>query len=84
MWIKYAQLFYYKSNKINSEKRKIALSQLIGEEDKTYIELEDFKLVYVISDEDLDRETDVKTSAVHCCRFEFNGAAKKAINMALK
>ena len=61
------------------EERKIALAQLIGIEDKTYIEVDGFKRVYAISDEDLERETDVKTSAVHFCRFEFNEAAKKAI-----
>lgn len=61
------------------EQRKIALTKLIGIEDMTYIEVDGFKRVYAISDEDLDRETDVKTSAVHFCRFEFNEAAKKAI-----
>ena len=61
------------------EERKIALGKLIGIEDKVYIEVEGFKRVYAISDEDLERETDVKTSAVHFCRFEFNEAAKKAI-----
>ena len=61
------------------EERKIALSKLIGIEDKTYIEVDGFKRVYAISDEDLERETDTKTSAVHFCRFEFNEAAKKAI-----
>ena len=61
------------------EERKIALGKLIGIEDMTYIEVEGFKRVYAISDEDLERETDTKTSAVHFCRFEFNEAAKKAI-----
>jgi hypothetical protein len=61
------------------EERKIALTKLIGIEDKTYIEVEGFKRVYAISDEDLERETDTKTSAVHFCRFEFNEAARKAI-----
>jgi len=61
------------------EERKIALTKLIGIEDKTYIEVEGFKRVYAISDEDLERETDEKTSAVHFCRFEFNEAARKAI-----
>ena len=28
---------------------------------------------------DLNRVTDVKTSAVHFCRFEFNEASRKAI-----
>ena len=61
------------------EERKIALGKLISIEDMTYIEVEGFKRVYVISDEDLERETDVKTSAAHFRRFEFNEAAKKAI-----
>lgn len=66
------------------EARKIALTQLIGIEDKTYIEVDGFKRVYAISDEDLERETDTKTSAVHFCRFEFNEAAKKAIKYGAK
>ncbi len=61
------------------EERKIALSQLIGIEDRMYIEVEGFKRVYAISDEDLSRENETKTSAVHFCRFEFNEAARKAI-----
>ncbi len=66
------------------EQRKIAPTQLIGIEDMTYIEVEGFKRVYAISDEDLERETDTKTSAVHFCRFEFNEAAKKAIKYGAK
>jgi hypothetical protein len=66
------------------EERKIALTKLIGIEDKTYIEVEGFKRVYAISDEDLERETDTKTSAVHFCRFEFNEAAKNAIKYGAK
>ncbi len=66
------------------EQRKIALSQLIGIEDMTYIEVDGFKRVYAISDEDLERENDTKTSAVHFCRFEFNEAAKKAIKYGAK
>ena len=61
------------------EERKIALGKLIGIEDMTYIQVDGFKRVYAISDEDLERETDVKTSAVHFCRFEFNEVAKNAI-----
>lgn len=48
----------------------------------TYIKVEGFKRVQAISDEDLQRETEVKTSAVHFCRFEFNQAAKKPLNTA--
>jgi Protein of unknown function (DUF3501) len=66
------------------EERKIALTKLIGIEDMTYIEVEGFKRVYAIADEDLERENDEKTSAVHFCRFEFNEAAKKAIKYGAK
>jgi hypothetical protein len=61
------------------EERKIALSQLIGIEDRMYIDVDGFKRVYAISDEDLNRENETKTSAVHFCRFEFNEASRKAI-----
>ena len=66
------------------EARKIALTKLIGIEDKTYIEVDGFKRVYAISDEDLERETAEKTSAVHFCRFQFNEAAKNAIKYGAK
>jgi hypothetical protein len=35
--------------------------------------------VYAIADEDLDRSTDEKTSAVHFVRFEFNLAQRAAV-----
>ena len=66
------------------EERKIALSKLIGIEDKTYIEVDGFKRVYAIADEDLARENEVKTSAVHFCRFQFNEAAKNSIKYGAK
>ncbi len=66
------------------EERKIALTKLIGIEDKTYIEVEGFKRVYAIADEDLARENETKTSAVHFLRFQFNEAAKNAIKYGAK
>ena len=50
--------------------RRVALTKLKGVEDKTYIQVEGSKKVYAIADEDLERETDTKTSAVHFVRFE--------------
>jgi hypothetical protein len=35
-----------------------------------FVEVEGHTRVYAIADEDLDRETDEKTSAVHFVRFE--------------
>jgi hypothetical protein len=59
--------------------RKRELARLIGVEDRMFIEVEGHQRVYAIADEDLDRENDEKTSAVHFVRFEFSAAAKQAV-----
>lgn len=53
------------------EERKGALAKLIGIERKTWIKVDGFDKVFPISNEDLERETDEKTSSVHFMRFEF-------------
>ena len=53
---------------INERKRELA--RLIGVEDRLFVEVEGHGRVYAIADEDLDRETEEKTSAVHFVRFE--------------
>ena len=50
--------------------RKSALARLKGIEDRTWVRVEGCAPVYAIADEDLERETDEKTSAVHFLRFE--------------
>lgn len=52
------------------EERKRALAMLIGIEDKTWVKIGDNDRVYAISDEDLERDTDEKTSSVHFMRFQ--------------
>jgi Protein of unknown function (DUF3501) len=59
--------------------RKRELARLIGVEDRMFVEVEGHARVYAIADEDLDRETDEKTSAVHFVRFQFSAAQRKAI-----
>ena len=54
------------------EERKAALARLIGVERKTWPQAEGFDKVYPIANEDLDRETEEKTSSVHFTRFEFS------------
>jgi hypothetical protein len=54
---------------VNERKRELA--RLIGIEDRMFVEVEGHERVYAIADEDLDRENDEKTSAVHFVRFEF-------------
>ena len=62
---------------INERKRELA--RLIGVEDRLFVEVEGYPRVYAIADEDLDRENEEKTSAVHFVRFEFTPAMKAAV-----
>ena len=57
---------------VNERKRELA--RLIGVEDRLFVEVEGHARVYAIADEDLDRENDEKTSAVHFVRFELSPA----------
>jgi Protein of unknown function (DUF3501) len=59
--------------------RKRELARLVGVENRMFVEVEGHARVYAIADEDLDRSTDEKTSAVHFVRFEFNAAQRAAI-----
>lgn len=63
----------------NEADRKIALSKLMGVEHKMFVEVEGQPRVYAIANEDLERSTDTKTSAVHFLRFELPAAAKKSL-----
>ncbi|EJL85276.1 Protein of unknown function (DUF3501) [Polaromonas sp. CF318] len=59
--------------------RKRELARLIGVEDHMFIEVEGHGRVYAIADEDMDRENDEKTSAVHFVRFELDPAMCAAV-----
>ena len=59
--------------------RRRELAKLIGIEDRLFVEVEGAARVYAIADEDLDRENEEKTSAVHFVRFEFTPAMCAAI-----
>ncbi len=59
--------------------RKRELGRLIGVEDRVFVEVEGHARSYAIADEDLDRETDEKTSAVHFLRFEIARPAREAL-----
>jgi len=50
--------------------RKHALARLKGIEDRVWVQVEGCEKVHAIADEDLDRSTEEKTSAVHFLRFE--------------
>lgn len=63
----------------NEAERKVALAKLIGVEDQLFIQVEGQTRVYAIADEDLDRENEEKTSAVHFVRFDLTQAMKDAL-----
>ena len=63
----------------NEADRKIALSKLVGVENHVFIEIEGQPRVYAIADEDLERGSEEKTSAVHFMRFELTEDMKKVL-----
>jgi hypothetical protein len=63
----------------DAEERRHALSKLKGIEDRTWVQVEGCARVYAIADEDLERENEEKTSAVHFLRFELNPEMKQAL-----
>lgn len=52
--------------------RRVRLAELIGVERKVWVAVEEFGKVYPICNEDLERETEEKTSSVHFARFELS------------
>ena len=50
--------------------RRRELARLRGVEDRLWVQVEGAPRVYAIADEDLERENEEKTSAVHFVRFE--------------
>ncbi|HTP61442.1 MAG TPA: DUF3501 family protein [Burkholderiales bacterium] len=54
------------------EERRQRLAELKGVEDRSWVQVEGCAKVFAIADEDLDRENEDKTSAVHFVRFELD------------
>ncbi len=61
------------------EERTKRLQELIGIECELYIKIGDLEKIYPIANEDLDRETTDKTSAVHFLRFELTSEMVKVV-----
>ena len=61
-----------------AERQKV-LATLVGVEDKVWVKVNGFDKVYAIANEDLERSTDDKTSAVHFMRFELTEDMCKAV-----
>ena len=60
------------------ERAKV-LARLGGVEDKVWVQVEGFDKVYAIANEDMERSTEEKTSAVHFMRFELTADMSKAV-----
>jgi len=58
------------------EMRRVQLEKLRGVEDRCWVQVSGLDRVFAIADEDLERENEVKTSAVHFLRFELSDAMK--------
>ena len=57
---------------VDAEERRKRLAELIGIEDRVWIQVTGHDRVWAIADEDLERENEQKTSAVHFLRFEMS------------
>jgi Protein of unknown function (DUF3501) len=56
----------------DAEERRRRLAELIGIEDKVWIQVQGHDRVWAIADEDLERENEQKTSAVHFLRLQLS------------
>lgn len=59
--------------------RRVMLTRLKGIEDRVWVQAADHPRIYAIADEDLERENEEKTSAVHFLRFELDAASIAAL-----
>jgi Protein of unknown function (DUF3501) len=59
--------------------RRLKLSQLIGIEDRVWVQVQGCDRAYAIADEDLERDNAQKTSAVHFLRFELGAGMVAAL-----
>jgi Protein of unknown function (DUF3501) len=64
--------------------RRIALGRLRGFEKRCWVQVDGHDRVWAIPDEDLERETDEKTSSVHFLRFELEPTMRHALKARSK
>jgi len=63
----------------DENERRTRLAQLIGIEDKVWVQVAGSDRVFAIADEDLERENEQKTSSVHFLRFERTASMVSAL-----
>lgn len=63
----------------DEDERRRRLRELVGIEDRLYVQVNGHGRSYASCDEDLERRTEDKTSSVHFARFELDAAMKAAL-----
>ena len=63
----------------DAEERAKVLATLVGVEDNVWVQVDGFDKVFANANEDLERSTEEKTSAVHFMRFELTPEMSKAV-----
>jgi uncharacterized protein DUF3501 len=63
----------------DADERRRMLGLLKGIERRVWVQVEECERVLAIADEDLERETEDKTSAVHFLRFELSAAMRERL-----
>jgi len=63
----------------DERERREMLSRLIGIEDRVWVQVDGHARVHALADEDMERENEAKTSAVHFLRFELGAPAARAL-----
>ena len=66
------------------EQRHRMLARLKGIEAKTWVQAEGAERVLAIADEDLERENEEKTAAVHFVRFELPAAMRESLRLGAR
>jgi hypothetical protein len=61
------------------EERKLALGKLVGIERKVWLQVDGHPRIVPLADEDMERATEEKTSAVHFLRFELTTAMVRSV-----
>jgi hypothetical protein len=61
------------------DERRLALQKLIGVEDRCWVRVSEMERVFALADEDMERENEEKTSAVHFLRFELSPSMVEAM-----
>jgi hypothetical protein len=66
------------------EERRRMLEQLKGIERRIWVQVDSLERIYAIADEDLERENEEKTAAVHFLRFELLPAARDRLRAGVR